>query len=193
MKSRKAIVALLHISLVCASFPSSADTGSRDVAPAGHGVRVFLGYLDDYKPDSTQSRFVEAKLSSYGVKPADHSVLIDYFRDLDAEIDADIENGTARLLCNARVARLQGIELLPVINAYLDFGDATYARYSALAAADLAGLGFPELISHLYQDAKEAGPFNVRFDITSYERPEYIEEVRAEICDQLDPPTSSAN
>lgn len=169
-----------------------ADCESSKFAPAGHGVRVFLGWVYDYEPDSTQSEFVEAKLASFGVSPKDHSQLIEYFRNLDAEIDVDLEKGTARLFCNDRVASLHELELLPVFNAFLDFTDTTYARYSAIATADLAGLGYPDLVGHLYQYAKDAGPFNVRFEPSHDGISEYFEQERAKICNQTEPPPGGA-
>jgi len=161
---------------------TSAHAGHDDPAPAGHGVRVFLGYLLDYKPDSTQSQFVARKLASFGVQSNDQKTVAEYLLSLDAEIRADIETGEARIFCGDLVRHLDGLELQPIFNAYLDYVDATYARYSAIAASELSGLGYPNLIDRFDEYAKSTGPFGVRFDRSDDEDANYFETERAKVC-----------
>ena len=180
MRNAKYIFTVSFIALSASI--TSAYAGHDEPAPAGHGVRVFLGYLHAYKPDSTQSEFVARKLESYGVQPADHETVIEYLLSLDAEIRADIETGQLRMFCGDYTKRLDGLELQPVFNAYLDFADAIYARYSAIAASELSGLGYPNLIDRFDENAKAAGPIGVRFDRLDDDGAEYFESERTKIC-----------
>ena len=184
--SRTATSILIFLLLVCAQSFTKASAEFDEVAPRGHGLRVFLGYLYDYEPDSTQSRFVEEKLASLGVVSSDRMQLVEYFLELKSEIDVDIEKGTVRMFCGDLARDLHGLELRPVFNALLDFGIATYARYSAIAAADLAGFGYPILVDRLYQDVKDTRGVYVRFEQTGDHEHEYFETERNKICGPTD-------
>ena len=174
---------ILPVSILALSaYITNAYAGHDEPAPTGYGVRVFLGYLYDYKPNSTQAEFVTRKLESYGVQPGDHETVVEYLLKLHAEIRADIQTGEQRILCGDYAKRLDGLELQPVFNAYLDFTDATYARYSAIAASELSGLGYPDLIARLDENAKDAGPFGVHFNHLDDDGAEYFESERAKIC-----------
>mgnify|MGYP003633409887 CR=1 FL=1 len=168
--------------LAFGAYFASANAEHDEPAPAGHGVRVFLGYLLDYKPDSTQSEFVARKLTSFGVQASDQKMVIEYLLSLYVEIRADIEIGEARIFCGDLVKHLDGLELQPVFNAYLDYANATYARHSAIASSELSGLGYPDLIDRFDENAKTARPFGVRFDRSDDEDAKYFESERDKIC-----------
>lgn len=155
----------------------------RQVLP-GYGLRVFLGYVYDFTPNSTQSDFVEKKLASFGIQSKDYGKVIKYLRSLNGEIEEKTAKGAVRLLCSDSVATLHGAELQAVFNAVLDYDDATYAAYSAIVAADFAGFGYPDFVRRLTADVKSAELVKPRFPVSSNNGSEYFENQRAAICGQ---------
>ena len=122
---------------------------SNESSSRGVRLEVFLGYFSDYKTDSYQSEYVENTLSSLGVPHADQDELIEYFRQMLAEIKSETARGAKRVACSDAVAGLSGPELGQVFNAILDFSDAIYEKHAAIASADLAGFGYPEFFDAL--------------------------------------------
>ena len=175
----RAIVAVLLVLL-----HTDAALGDES-PPPGYGLQIFLGYLIDYKADSTQSDYVAKKLDSFSIAKTDQDEIIALLLEFDKELEAVIEKGTKRIVCGESTASLSGLDLVSVLNASLDYSDAIYAAYAALVSAEVAARGYADFADQLQRNATGARPYKVRITEGLMSSAE-LEEMRTSICNRVE-------
>ena len=96
-------------------------------------------------PDETGDRG-NRQLQRLGIKSQDIPAVRAYLESLYQEAQAEIDEGIWRLACHSDAESLNGLEIRVVYNSFDDIGFAVFAKYLAIASAELASKGYPEFL-----------------------------------------------
>lgn len=156
---------------------------SNENAPAGIRLASFMSwYLVERQRGDP---LINSMLSAGEFRAEDFDSLLAYFRDLQVEIWSELDHGGQRMACHDRASELNVVELRAVLNAYQEFQESTFAKYVAIASAELAPMGYVDFPEKLRRMANAFG-----FPRPDYLDPESVSEnrlidTRTKICNRV--------
>ncbi len=105
--------------------------------------------------DQGDDRFTILQMQAMGFTPNDIPSVLTYLKFLYDEVEAEIARSMWRIACHDNAANLGGSEIRSVYNSLADLRQAVFAKYLAIATAELAGMGYPDF---MYMISAYPGP-----------------------------------
>lgn len=86
------------------------------------------------------------QLEKLGIESKDIPTVRAYLESLYQEVQTEIDEGTWRLACHSDAESLDGLAICVVYNSFDDMRFAVFAKYLAIASAELASKGYPDFL-----------------------------------------------
>ena len=128
------------------------------------------------------------RLEMLGFDPEDIPRIRTYLESLNDEARAEIDEGIWRLACHSDASSLGGLEIRVVYNSFDDLRFAVFAKYLAIASAEMASMGYPDFLYMINGYPGSGASFTTMSTDHRYawgDTNDRIQQNRAETCHSL--------